>query len=174
MFVGDLKGKKMLGENSHFSAAYPSQKVLNLCYRQTHTHLNRMTHTALKYITDANIEVSESAKLAIVCTTAQNILLGQVKQQESYHWSEEAIMHSWLQYVLSALQDKILSGLFCGMDICTNLWVCNNLITLEFTLVVLHNNKECESKHGCYSFSVLQCLSTPVWGNVTEFPWELI
>lgn len=53
-----------------------------MCYR--HTHLDRRTNTAPKYITDPNIEVPESAKLAVVCTTAQNILLGQVKQQESY------------------------------------------------------------------------------------------
>lgn len=69
----------------HLSAAYPSQKVLNWCYRQTHIHLNRRTRSAAKYITDPNIEVLESAKLAIVCTTAQNILLGQVKQQAIHH-----------------------------------------------------------------------------------------
>ena len=72
------KKTQCLTKTASFSGAYLSQKVLNLCYK--HTHLNRKTRTALKYIIDPNTEVPESAKLGVVCTTLQNILLGQVKQ----------------------------------------------------------------------------------------------
>lgn len=168
------KGQKMFGENNYYISAYLSKKVLNLCSvdKHTYTHLNRRTGTALKYITEPNSGVPESAKLTIVCTTAQNILLGQEKQQESKQLSEEAIMHSALQYLLSLRQNPILAALCCAHKD----WVLSVhqfKYILEFMIVMLHKMKSVrENVHATLlrcSACLLLCVETWLSSHGSSF-----
>lgn len=75
-----------------------------ICAIDKQAHLDKRTCSALKYSQDSRIEEPESAKLAVVYTAAQNILLRRIKQQLSEQRSDEAVMHSHHVH----LQDKAL------------------------------------------------------------------